>query len=1030
MVNKKLCFHMGYAAITETNYGSEISLLNLAKMFNKYYDVFIFSANCQTEKILDEGIRYAKSLSFESFSKDNEIDILIVSRYLNVFIDNTMKANKIYIWAHDVCFQSSMHGQTMRDNGLHLYNNVSNKVDGVIVLSEYHKKNMMNLYGIPENKIHIIGHGIDKILVDNNSIEKVKHRFIYTSCPTRGLDLLLKIFPKIHDEFADAELYIYREISKEQLEEVNKYSYIHSMGFQPHDKIREAFSKSSVWLYPTIFVETFCMSALEAQSAGCLCITTGVGSLVEIVGNRGILIDNCEYGSDQYIDKVLKNIRVFFNSDLYNNKIVKGKDWADDRTWDNVSIVWLTLFGYDFNGPKKFIPSVPSVPTFVISLQKQPQKWEKCYTDLVSTGFKDIYRVGAIDGETLVWGTELQKYFVLHEDNYKWIPHNNNAGIFGCAMSHVKLWEKLAECSDDTVWMIVEDDMVPDVDFSINWTRIYNSIKDDKDWDMCYLGYLFFGEKNILSTDKLINNDVYQLTKSDERLTQNCGGTICYVIRASGAKKLLNIVKEHKIHRAIDWFIIDYYDQICTYLCWPLIVHPRDTDKSTVQGIQKTIPGINIENIFAKYGPIEKKIHISWKNKDIINKDFTLVKNGIKNLRDMNPEYEFTISDDYDVDQYLKSKLSSDDYDLFKDVDIVPKTDIWKLLKIYYEGGVFVNVDRFVNIPLSNIILEDTKCVLPTYFDIDCSQDIMISCSGNILHKTTLDLSIQRRREGCVDTMFLGPHTYFHAITKILLGESLQRAPPLKDMEMLRSVIEGCKYLKTYREHIPYNTILYKGDELISDKEDMYKDDTEKKLFHFVDKVVYINLESRKNKRDEIEKELYPIIEKDKIIRFNAIDHKMGNIGCSLSHIGVLEMAIENKWKNLLVFEDDAIWKNFDDGYKLLEKLIEKPYDVIVLGTHIRSAIIEKDTYRVRKGNMMHAYIVSSRYYETLLSNYKEGVEKLISEPDKYMFYNCDMYSDKLKTTDEWYCVYPALCIQRAGFSDTEGRFTNYESCY
>ena len=156
-------------------------------------------------------------------------------------------------------------------------------------------------------------------------------------------------------------------------------------------------------------------------------------------------------------------------------------------------------------------------------------------------------------------------------------------------MSHVRLWEKLASCEEEKVWMIMEDDVGFHPKFSKNWNKVYNSIKNDKTWDICYLGYLFFEEK-ILETDKKVNENVYQLIKSEKR--QNCGGTHCYVIRTSGAKKILDIINENKIHRAIDWFLIDFYDKINAYICCPLLTYQVNCYKSNIQGQQKTITGL------------------------------------------------------------------------------------------------------------------------------------------------------------------------------------------------------------------------------------------------------------------------------------------------------------------------------------------------------------------------------------------------------------------------------------------------------
>jgi GR25 family glycosyltransferase involved in LPS biosynthesis len=94
-------------------------------------------------------------------------------------------------------------------------------------------------------------------------------------------------------------------------------------------------------------------------------------------------------------------------------------------------------------------------------------------------------------------------------------------------------------------------------------------------------------------------------------------------------------------------------------------------------------------------------------------------------------------------------------------------------------------------------------------------------------------------------------------------------------------------------------------------------------MFEFIEQVVYINLDHRVDRRIEIEKELSQYFPIEKITRFSAIRHDHGGIGCTKSHIAVLEMAKEKGWKNYLVVEDDAIFSNFGKGYPLLEKLVK-----------------------------------------------------------------------------------------------------------
>lgn len=189
-----------------------------------------------------------------------------------------------------------------------------------------------------------------------------------------------------------------------------------------------------------------------------------------------------------------------------------------------------------------------------------------------------------------------------------------------------------------------------------------------------------------------------------------------------------------------------------------------------------------------------------------------------------------------------------------------------------------------------------------------------------------------------------------------------------------------------------------------------------------VDKIIYINLEEREDRRKQIENEL-KVIPENKIVRFNAIKETRGHIGCSKSHIACLELAIKNNWKNVLIIEDDMIFVNYKEGTKLLDVLINKDYDVISLGNTLLN--YDKDSYKLHCGHTTTAYIVNNHYYEKLLKNYKEGLELLIKTYDinKYCL---DKYWQKLQSVDNWYIIYPLLCIQSIGFSSIENKIVSY----
>jgi len=194
-------------------------------------------------------------------------------------------------------------------------------------------------------------------------------------------------------------------------------------------------------------------------------------------------------------------------------------------------------------------------------------------------------------------------------------------------------------------------------------------------------------------------------------------------------------------------------------------------------------------------------------------------------------------------------------------------------------------------------------------------------------------------------------------------------------------------------------------------------------MFDFIEKVVYINLDHRTDRRSQIESELAKFFPPEKIIRFSAVlDTSHGGIGCTKSHIAVLNMAIEHGWKNCLVVEDDAIWNKFDVGYPILERLVKKPFDVVMLGTVY--AHYNNETFKLLSGQTGTAYIISQHYYPTLLQNLNESLDGFV-QTKNYGMYALDQYWKRIQAIHNWYSVIPSLMIQREGYSDIERQHLN-----
>jgi|688.fasta_scaffold210651_2 hypothetical protein len=212
---------------------------------------------------------------------------------------------------------------------------------------------------------------------------------------------------------------------------------------------------------------------------------------------------------------------------------------------------------------------------------------------------------------------------------------------------------------------------------------------------------------------------------------------------------------------------------------------------------------------------IPKIAHVAWKTKDVVNSQSPLILNGLRKLIDLNPDWTVTVYDDNEIDEYLRNTLNKRDYNLIKDIHIVEKSDLWRLFKLYNEGGLYMDIDRFYNVPLSEIVTDGIKCVLPTCLDWDFSQDFMLTEPKNPIQAQTIELILKRRYEGHKNVFFLGPQTYMHALTMVIFGEMINTNPGVEKFNEMRKYLEQISFIKTYRESPPNDTIVYRGEKII-----------------------------------------------------------------------------------------------------------------------------------------------------------------------------------------------------------------------
>ena len=190
----------------------------------------------------------------------------------------------------------------------------------------------------------------------------------------------------------------------------------------------------------------------------------------------------------------------------------------------------------------------------------------------------------------------------------------------------------------------------------------------------------------------------------------------------------------------------------------------------------------------------------------------------------------------------------------------------------------------------------------------------------------------------------------------------------------------------------------------------------------------YINLESRPDRKLHVEEQLSKI--GINAIRFNAIKLQNGAIGCSMSHLKCLEIAKQNNWDHVLIVEDDILFLNPELFKNQFNKFFKNHdnFDVLLIAGNNMPPYqkIDDCCVKVCRCQTTTGYIVNKHYYDTLITNIKEGIRNLIQKPDQHVLYAIDKYWFKLQEKDEWYLITPLSVTQREDYSDIEKRHTNY----
>ena len=466
--------------------GSEVWAIMLASQFQKDGNKATVFCDCDNWHFAPDGVEYIPYRNIQSVCAYADYDLLIVSRYANILLNN-LKAKRIVVMAHDCVYVNC---PDYTEDGL-------GRADAYMFQSDFQKEQLLLQYPqLKERTWFRTSQCVDEGRY--NVPQKKKNKMLWSTHKRRGSKFLIeKVLPLIRKEVPDFEIEVSGYI------EDTTDTYFNSPGVKvigclSRDELIRHQMDSKIWIYPnwgmyddgTVIEETFCITAIEnalAKNAIVVADKTCFSSTLK--GYKGFVGDDC-FKEGQFIidneddkDKFAKELADAAIKCLKNEKYRKeladsAYDIAKDYSMENMA----KSFYYAIENlgevkdrntkPTVKVEDVPqSHPEQLVILtalchrfENMPEMWKSIAQNLPNDA--DIHVTWAICHDTVNSPTPTGDIVQFCRDNIKngmgWlvIPVGKEEGATygGDLFNPAIKWLKENWMKDDNPWFYILDD--------------------------------------------------------------------------------------------------------------------------------------------------------------------------------------------------------------------------------------------------------------------------------------------------------------------------------------------------------------------------------------------------------------------------------------------------------------------------------------------------------------------------------------------------------------------------------------------
>ncbi|ADI39137.1 hypothetical protein wcw_1798 [Waddlia chondrophila WSU 86-1044] len=268
---------------------------------------------------------------------EKQFDFAVAWRMPSLGLTLRQKAAHVYLWPHD-----TIHYRLPKEQ--------IETFDDVFWLSEWQRQQWMAKNPEFSRYRRIFGNGIEPDQFTPIVPRSNPHSLIYGSNYARGLEILLDNWPAIKDRFSNATLDIYYgwqhwgllspEKEAKMRRQISDYKALSVVDHErvSHEELNNAYAHASIWAYPCIAPETFCITALRAQGSGTIPVVIEGTALSETVRGGFKCSTPKEYLSTLF--RAMESAEQFTLADRKQLRTFVFEEY----TWKKIAEKWHSVF--------------------------------------------------------------------------------------------------------------------------------------------------------------------------------------------------------------------------------------------------------------------------------------------------------------------------------------------------------------------------------------------------------------------------------------------------------------------------------------------------------------------------------------------------------------------------------------------------------------------------------------------------------------------------------------------------------------